>query len=432
MAGFFDYILGREEYAPDAPIDPTTGLRPADQRQAALQALGNFSAILSQVGASRTPAEAARAWSAMPAAVGASQEYLKELGKERRVLQQEQGLRNLMKDPEQLRGLGITEQQMALLKVLPTAEAAKVFGQVAFQDQTAKKKAELELAAEQEKAATRKKFIEAIMNNPNYSQAQKDALVAGIGTADLGKQLFPQPTKIEYTNIEKLIAARERQPLGSKERETIQAAIDKEVGKTISIDPKERAAQENTLRDDLKSELKEYNIVNSSWNSIKSLATDKSGFSDYALIVSFIKVLDPTSVVKEGEYEAARKNMGTVIQLFGQNVQNFLDGKGSLTPEVRQNILKSASGLYRTKRDEAGVIVGNAEKTANRMNLDFNNILWSSRPGTGEVEFPDVINQKNVSSIPKITADDAGKAAYKALESGAVYFDASGNKRKKP
>ena len=128
MAGFFDYLLGREEYASDAPLDPTTGLRPADRRQAALQALGNFSAVLSQVGAARNPAEAAMAWSAMPSAVGAGQTYLDELGKQRRVLQQEQGLRSLMRDPEQLRSLGITDQQMALLKVLPPSVGATMIG----------------------------------------------------------------------------------------------------------------------------------------------------------------------------------------------------------------------------------------------------------------------------------------------------------------
>lgn len=425
MAGFFDYLLGREEYASDAPLDPTTGLRPADRRQAALQALGNFSAVLSQVGAARNPAEAAMAWSAMPSAVGAGQTYLDELGKQRRVLQQEQGLRNLMQNPEQLRSLGITDQQMALLKVLPPAEAAKVFGQVAFQDQTAKKKAELELAAEQEKAATRKKFIEAIVNNPNYSQAQKDALVAGIGTADLGKQLFPQPTKVEYTNIEKLLQARDRQPLGSRERETIQAAIDKEIGKNIPIDPKERAAQENTLRDDLTNLLKPYNVVNEAWTNIKALAVGKSGFSDTALVVSFVKLLDPESVVREGEVATAQKNMGYMIESFGERIKNAYEGTGVLTPEMRQKLLEASANLYEAKRQAANIVVGNAEATANRMGLDFQNILWSARPSKDKTDIPDVVT-------PRITADDAGQAAYKALPRGAVYFDPNGIKRKKP
>jgi len=134
MAGFFDYLLGREEYASDAPIDPNTGLRPADRRQAALQALGNFSAVLSQVGAARNPAEAARAWSAMPQAVGASQTYLDELSKQRRVLQQEQGLRSLMQNPEQLKGLGLNERQIGLMKFLPTDAAAAFVAKSASAD----------------------------------------------------------------------------------------------------------------------------------------------------------------------------------------------------------------------------------------------------------------------------------------------------------
>jgi len=308
---------------------------------------------------------------------------------------------------------------------LPTAEAAKVFGQVAFQDQTAKKKAEIELADAQAKSDARKKFIQAIIDNPNYSQAQKDALVAGIGTSDFGKQLFPQPTKVEYTNIEKLIQARDRQRLGSRERETIQAAIDKEIGKNIPIDPKERAAQENTIRDDLKAELKPYNIVNEAWTNIKALAVGKTGFSDTALIVSFVKVLDPESVVREGEVKAAENNMGFLVQRFGKQIQNAYEGTGVLTPQMRQNLLNAAASLYEGKRQAANIIVKNAEATANRMNLDFQNILWSARPSDDKTDIPDVVT-------PRITADAAGQAAYKALPKGAVYFDPNGIKRKKP
>jgi len=134
MAGFFDYLLGREEYASDAPLDPTTGLRPADRRQAALQALGNFSAVLSQVGAARNPAEAAMAWSAMPTAVGAGQTYLDELGKQRRVQAQELRLRELMKDPEQLRKLGLNENQLGLINVLPPDTAAAFMAKAASAD----------------------------------------------------------------------------------------------------------------------------------------------------------------------------------------------------------------------------------------------------------------------------------------------------------
>jgi hypothetical protein len=134
MAGFFDYLLGREEYAPDAPIDPNTGLRPADRRQAALQALGNFSAVLSQVGAARNPAEAARAWGAMPQAVGASQTYLDELSKQRRVQAQERGLRDLMQNPEQLKSLGLNANQIGLMKFLPTDAAAAFVAKAASAD----------------------------------------------------------------------------------------------------------------------------------------------------------------------------------------------------------------------------------------------------------------------------------------------------------
>ena len=128
MAGFFDYLLGRDEYASDAPLDPTTGLRPADRRQAGINTLANVSQALMQIGAARNPREAAAAWGMFPTAAATGQTYLDALTKERRVLQQEQGLRNLMKDPEQLKSLGLSDQQMALLKVLPPSVGASMIG----------------------------------------------------------------------------------------------------------------------------------------------------------------------------------------------------------------------------------------------------------------------------------------------------------------
>ena len=134
MAAFFDYLLGREEYASDAPLDPTTGLRPADRRQAGINTLANISRTLMEIGAARNPREAAAAWSMFPQAAGTGQAYLDALTKERRVLQQEQGLRNLMKDPEQLKSLGLNENQIGLMRFLPTETAAAFVAKAASDD----------------------------------------------------------------------------------------------------------------------------------------------------------------------------------------------------------------------------------------------------------------------------------------------------------
>lgn len=134
MAGFFDYLLGRDEYASDAPLDPTTGLRPADRRQAGINTLANVSQALMQIGAARNPREAASAWGMFPEAAGTGQAYLDALTKERRVLQQEQGLRDLMQNPEQLKGLGLNERQIGLMKFLPTDAAAAFVAKSASAD----------------------------------------------------------------------------------------------------------------------------------------------------------------------------------------------------------------------------------------------------------------------------------------------------------
>lgn len=406
MAGFFDYLLGRDEYAPDAPIDPTTGLRPADRRNAALQALGNFSAVLSQAGAAQNPQQAAAAWSMMPAAVGAGQTYLDALTKERRVLQQEQGLRNLMRDPEQLRGLGMTDQQMALLKVLAPAEAAKVFGQVAFRDQTAKKKAELELKVLENQAKSKEQYIKSITNNPNLNDAQKQALLANIGTSDYTKNiLFPETKTTAKSDLAKLLAEQSSLPIDDPRREIYQSLIDEKIGKKLS--KKDKAGMENTLRDDLRTELEDYSVVNNGWQNIVGLANKPSGFSDYGLIVSFVKVLDPGSVVKEGEVKAAESNMGQLIQRFGAQIENAFKGEGSLTPEMRQRLIDTAASLYQNRKDTAFATIEKARATASNMNLNFENVMWGAVPKEGEVETPNMLVGPRANNKPTLLEKQA-------------------------
>ena len=50
------------------------------------------------------------------------------------MLQQEQGLRNLMKDPEQLKSLGLNENQIGLMRFLPTETAAAFVAKAASAD----------------------------------------------------------------------------------------------------------------------------------------------------------------------------------------------------------------------------------------------------------------------------------------------------------
>ena len=115
---------------------------------------------------------------------------------------------------------------------------------------------------------------------------------------------------------------------------------------------KDQMSSLNSLRDDLRTELSQFELVKSGYNNIMTFYNDPSGTSDYALAVAFAKILDPGSVAREGEVAAVR-NAGAKIPAFGQAMKNVIDGKGSFTPEVREQIATLSMKLYQERAQDA-------------------------------------------------------------------------------
>lgn len=74
-----------------------------------------------------------------------------------------------------------------------------------------------------------------------------------------------------------------------------------------------------------------------------------SAANDIALVFNFMKILDPTSVVREGEYATAKNTAGVDARIL--NAYNAaLDGT-FLRPEQRRNYLRTANIAYKQARD---------------------------------------------------------------------------------
>jgi hypothetical protein len=131
---------------------------------------------------------------------------------------------------------------------------------------------------------------------------------------------------------------------------------------------------------------------------------------DFALIYGVGKVLDPGSVVREGE-------MNLVIKAGSpaQRVESYLrslQGKGRLSPDMRkelQVILDQRAGEYEKGYQSAR---STYEGIAKQRGHDSSQI-FTALPGSGPV---------------KVSSD----ADYAALPSGAVFIDPNGKQRRKP
>jgi hypothetical protein len=79
--------------------------------------------------------------------------------------------------------------------------------------------------------------------------------------------------------------------------------------------------------------------------SIRSQAKLGTGQGDLSVIFAFMKVLDPTSVVRETEYKNAAEAVGKIPALAVRMQKGWLQGD-KLSPEGRAGFVSAAQDLY--------------------------------------------------------------------------------------
>lgn len=104
---------------------------------------------------------------------------------------------------------------------------------------------------------------------------------------------------------------------------------------------------EDKLRDDFRSESKEFVKVRDAYGRI--LSTDATAAGDLALIFNYMKMLDPGSVVREGEFATAQNSAGIPERIRAQ--YNRVRSGERLTEITRADFLQQAKNLYETGAD---------------------------------------------------------------------------------
>lgn len=107
-----------------------------------------------------------------------------------------------------------------------------------------------------------------------------------------------------------------------------------------------------TLTDNVRTDpdVKDFVTVRDNFERMREMATANSGAGDLSIIFAYMKVLDPTSVVREAEYNNAAAAIGKIPQLA--NIpRRWVSGK-LLTPEGRRGFIAAANRLYKTKETQ--------------------------------------------------------------------------------
>jgi hypothetical protein len=142
--------------------------------------------------------------------------------------------------------------------------------------------------------------------------------------------------------------------------------------------------REEGLRKEFTGLTKDYRTVADAYSRIQS--AQETGPGDISLIFSYMKLLDPGSTVREGEFATAQNAGGVPERVIAQ--YNRLISGERLAPETRKQFLAQAQGLYDQATKDYDRTRGQYQELARRAGVDPANVTLefgstaAPKPGT--------------------------------------------------
>lgn len=115
-------------------------------------------------------------------------------------------------------------------------------------------------------------------------------------------------------------------------------------GKTAAKDPVLKAATELRKEFNSRPEIKRFSEVSTAFDKVQQAAENPSAAGDLSLIFGYMKMLDPGSTVREGEFANAQNAGGIPDRVV--NMYNKAKNGERLNPEQRQQFIASAKQAY--------------------------------------------------------------------------------------
>jgi hypothetical protein len=149
---------------------------------------------------------------------------------------------------------------------------------------------------------------------------------------------------------------------------------------------------EDTLRDEFVKASGDFIKIRNAYGLVQAAARDPSAGGDMALIFSFMRILDPNSVVREGEFATAQNAAGVPDRIV--NLYNRVLNGERLNPAQRADFVNQAKKIYDEQQSQNEVLQGTYRDMARRYKLNPDNVVIPlgrepGRPaGPGPVALP--------------------------------------------
>lgn len=170
----------------------------------------------------------------------------------------------------------------------------------------------------------------------------------------------------------------------------------------------------NSIRDDFTKASKDFILTRDAYTRVKESAQNPSAAGDLSLIFGFMRMLDPTSTVREGEFATAQNAAGVPDRV--RNYYNRVMSGERLADTQRADFVSRADSLYQGALRNHTKVEGQYTDIARRAGLDPRDVVISYRemspdqPRTG-ADKPSTppLTATNPKTGERIRSTDGGK-----------------------
>ncbi len=135
----------------------------------------------------------------------------------------------------------------------------------------------------------------------------------------------------------------------------------------------------NRLADDYARDSKDFQQRAQSYGTVSAAAKDPSAAGDLSLIFAYMKMLDPGSVVREGEFATAQNTAGVPDRI--RNVYNRAMSGERLTTRQRADFTNQARAIYSSAKQRQDAIVRAYTQRASRAGVPADMVILDYSQG---------------------------------------------------
>ena len=153
--------------------------------------------------------------------------------------------------------------------------------------------------------------------------------------------------------------------------------------------------------------------VATAYEKVKSAAEDPSAAGDLSLIFGYMKMLDPGSTVREGEFATAQNTAGIPDRI--KNAYNKAISGERLAPEQRGDFVNQAKNVYSSQLTQQKRFDSTISERAKKAGLDPENIVLGNTLFGEDYESAGIKNQKS-SKLEESTKTEFSPSQESAIE----------------